>query len=81
MPCCVVRGEDSVRLLVLPRDQRVAGREVRFLTNTMEIEHSFQSIDAGLVYHFFEFPFKSAVLVAPSAFKHDRNPPSTLTSW
>lgn len=52
MPCCVVRGEDSVRLLVLPRDQRVAGREVRFLTNTMEIEHSFQSIDAGLVYHF-----------------------------
>ena len=27
MPCCVVRGEDSVRLLVLPRDQRVAGRE------------------------------------------------------
>ena len=27
MPCCVVRGEDSVRLLVLPRDQRAAGRE------------------------------------------------------
>lgn len=47
--------------------------QICFLANTMEIKHAFYPVEVGLLYHFFEFFFKSSIFVTSAAFEYDWN--------
>ena len=71
--CYAARDANNERLWVLPQDRRVEAGQICFLANTMEIKHAFYPVEVGLLYHFFEFFFKSSIFVTSAAFEYDWN--------